>query len=157
MDQYNGEHTYEEHHQDMGNPQPEEVPTEMPQNSPDDKDVRSAPEAAVDATLRAARAHILKDDGSHVLRKAVAVSAGDRKKVRRRFVDTDVSVSDLVFTGVVDLLEAGAEVTASDRKRPSNITIAAPEWWWLLLKMYADSHNAHVSDVVAKAIGDHLP
>lgn len=121
------------------------------------KKERRAPEAAVDAVLEATRAHILDDDGSHIVRKPVPVTQQDRKKVRRRNVDTDVSVSDLVSAAVIDLLKSDTEVESSTRKRPAILTIAAPEWWWSLLRLRADASGAQVGDVVAVAIADHLP
>lgn len=153
METYNDEHTHE---QDVDQDALPFNPEETQPVKPEGKE-RRAPESAVDAVLAAARVHILSDDGTRIVRKPIAVTQQDRKKVRRRNVDTDVPVSDLVSAAVVDLLKEGTTVEHSNRKRPATLTIGAPDWWWELAKLHASANGAQLPDVIAAAIGDHLP
>lgn len=116
---------------------------------------------AVDNALAARRAQLLETAVQDKVRKAVPVLASDRKKIRRRNVDTDVAISDLAYDAVIKLLAEGDEVdVASDRaakNRKERITLTAPSWWWSLATLYADAHNGQLSDVIASAINKQLP
>lgn len=151
----------------------EEVPVDVPTPVEDDivtpneqdeapqspvKKAKTAPESVVTTVLESARSAVMTDDGTKTVRKAVSVTAADRKKARKRGVDTDLSVSDLVNEAVLDLLRDKADVPSpANAKRPNNITVSAPSWWWFIAKLFADAHDVKVDDVVAHAIKNYLP
>lgn len=124
-------------------------------------EVNGPPTAAVDAALEAIRERLLNGDHSKTQRKAIAVTPSDRRKVRRRNVDTDVSISDLVFDSVIDLLSRQDDVhvasARASKNRSERLTLTAPQWWWTLAGFAADSVGGSLADVIATGIGKRLP
>lgn len=119
------------------------------------------PETAVDALLASLRSRLLDEASDKQVRKSIPVTQQDRRKVRRRNVDTDVPLSELVFDAVVDLLKNQDEVqVASSRaakNRTQRLTVNAPAWWWRLVALSADSVGGQHADVISAAIGRRLP
>lgn len=121
--------------------------------------VDSVLEAAVDATLASAREKLLAG-GDETIRKSVPVGTNDRRKVRRRHVDTDVAISDLVFDAVLKMLTEKDEIPAASERASKNrterLTLTAPAWWWKLVTFAGEANGAGTPDVVAQAIRKHL-
>ena len=117
-------------------------------------------ETAVDSTLAAVRKNLLDNASDEKVRKAIPILQTERRKVRRRHVDTDVPVSDLVFDAVLDLLNDGAEVSVATKRAAKNrterLTLTAPAWWWRLVGLAADAHEGQPADVISTAITKHL-
>lgn len=117
-------------------------------------------EAAVEAVIDALRTNLLNNSSDDKVRKAVALLPSDRRKVRRRNVDTDVPVSDLVFDAVLDMLKQHSDVPAATaraaKNRTDRLTLTAPAWWWSLVDLTAQARNGHASDVISTAINKHL-
>lgn len=117
-------------------------------------------ESAVDSTLAALRSNLLENASDDKVRKAVVILQTERRKVRRRNVDTDVPVSDLVFDAVLDLLNKGADVnvasTRAAKNRTDRVTLTAPAWWWTLVGLAAAANEGTPADVISTAISKHL-
>lgn len=127
----------------------------------DRPEVIGPPTAAVDAALEAIRERLLNGDNDKTQRKAIAVTPSDRRKVRRRNVDTDVAISDLVFDSVIDLLTRKDDVNVASaraaKNRSERLTLTAPQWWWTLAGFAADSVGGSLSDVITAGISKRLP
>lgn len=123
-------------------------------------EVNAVLESAVDATLAAVRKNLLENASEDKVRKAVSILQSERRKVRRRNVDTDVAVSELVFDAVLDMLNEGTEVVAASpraaKNRSDRITLTEPAWWWSLVSLAADAHDATPADVISTAVTKHL-
>lgn len=117
-------------------------------------------ETAVDSTLAAVRKNLLENASNAKARKAIPILQTERRKVRRRNVDTDVPVSELVFDAVLDLLNEGTQVSAAStraaKNRTDRITLTAPSWWWNLVGLAAGAHDAQPADVISTAVSKHL-
>lgn len=117
-------------------------------------------EAAVDSTLAAVRKNLLENVSDTKTRKAIPILPNERRKVRRRNVDTDVPVSELVFDAVLDLLNSGDEIPVASaraaKNRSDRLTLTAPAWWWTLVGLAADANGAQPADVISEAVSKHL-
>jgi hypothetical protein len=105
---------------------------------------------------------LASDAAGPPIRRPVPCAVADRKKVRIREVHTDRPVAELVADAVLVLLATAPEsVVAADertaKKRSDKITVAAPQWWWELAALAAVAAGGSTADVVAAAIGSHLP
>ena len=120
-------------------------------------------EVLVEAVLAVMRRRLLAADAAGpLIRRPVPCTVADRKKVRIREVHTDRPVAELVADAVLALLAAAPEsVVAADertaKKRTDKITVGAPQWWWELAALAAVAAGGSTADVVAAAIGNHLP
>lgn len=117
--------------------------------------------SAVDDAVGIVKACLTAHTDDTVIRKVVSLPPADRRKVRRRHVDTDVPVSVLVHDAAMNLLKDHDEIQAlTPRKRGSRdqqLTVAAPATWWRMLTVVADGAGVSVADIVATAIRTNLP
>lgn len=123
--------------------------------------VDQAREDAVESAVESARNALLSSASTKDVRKVVAFQPKTRRKLRRRHVDTDVSVSDLTFDAVLAMLGEQAEVDVASpqqaKGRTDRVTLTVPEWWWRLVQFTATAHGGSPADVVATAVKKHLP
>lgn len=89
-------------HEDATPDQSEDTDTTSEQV--DTPDISDKITKAVDAALAARRKQLLDNAKDDKVRKAVPILTSDRKKIKRRNIDTDVAVSDLASDAVIALL-----------------------------------------------------
>lgn len=137
----------------------EDIPAEEVETV-DRVEVDAVLETAVDSTLAAVRKNLLENASDTKVRKAILLLPTERRKARRRNVDTDVPVSELVFDAVLDLLNKEGEIhvatTRAAKNRTDRLTLTAPAWWWSLVGLAADANDGTPADVISTAISKHL-